>query len=211
MLTTGTMVPLFHGGTLALGLILPVGPQNLFILQQGAVQSSWRKVAPAIVAAAIADTAMILTAVLGTGLTSLMTAFVQQCMLGAGILFLLWTGASQWKANLFAVTPGSAEAVMRQVGTALAVSLLNPHAYLDIFAVIAPSSMAYSGAERWLFAAGCIGNSWLWFPFVAWVGRRACRSITSVRAQRWSARASAVILWMCAAYLAVSLSKGVAQ
>jgi arginine exporter protein ArgO len=31
------LVPLLHGAGLALGLILPLGPQNVFVFSQGAV------------------------------------------------------------------------------------------------------------------------------------------------------------------------------
>lgn len=203
-----TTIPFLHGAGLALGLILPIGPQNLFILQQGALQPCWKRVAPAILAAGIADTVMIAIAVSGAGTLLPTGATAQQILLIAGIVFLAWMGLSQWRAKA-AVALDSAASVStaRQVGSALAVSVLNPHAILDFVAVIGPSSLSYQGIERWLFACGCIANSWVWFPLLACAGHCACRFLASERSRRISGRASALILWICAGYLAVSLSR----
>ena len=48
-----------HGFILALGLILPLGVQNLFVLQQGILQPRLWKTVPAVVTAALCDTVLI--------------------------------------------------------------------------------------------------------------------------------------------------------
>jgi L-lysine exporter family protein LysE/ArgO len=45
-----TMLAFIHGFVLALGLILPLGVQNVFIFNQGAVQPRFYKALPAILA-----------------------------------------------------------------------------------------------------------------------------------------------------------------
>ena len=47
---------LLHGFILALGLILPLGVQNVFVFNQGAVQSRFVKALPAIITASLCDT-----------------------------------------------------------------------------------------------------------------------------------------------------------
>jgi L-lysine exporter family protein LysE/ArgO len=54
-----------HGFILALGLILPLGAQNVFVFQQGAAQPRFLRALPAALTAAVCDTALILLAVLG--------------------------------------------------------------------------------------------------------------------------------------------------
>jgi L-lysine exporter family protein LysE/ArgO len=197
-----TIPPLLHGFLLALGLVLPIGPQNLYILQQGAAQRSWRRTVPAVIAAAFADTAMIVGAVTGTSLLLLRAPLMQRFVLMGGIAFLLYMGWIQWNSNLTVeALPESRLAVMHQIGTALAVSLLNPHAILDSMAVLGPSSLFYSGMQRWYFAIGCIANSWIWFVGLAFVGRLIGARIFSERHRRLTARIAGVLLWSSAVYL----------
>ena len=57
-----------HGFILALGLILPLGVQNLFVLQQGMQQLRFRRTLPAVMTAASCDTLLIAGAVSGVSL-----------------------------------------------------------------------------------------------------------------------------------------------
>jgi L-lysine exporter family protein LysE/ArgO len=59
------LVPLLHGAGLALGLILPLGPQNVFVFSQGAVQPRLARALSVVVAASLCDTLLIMLAVLG--------------------------------------------------------------------------------------------------------------------------------------------------
>lgn len=53
------MEALIHGFTLAFGLILPMGVQNIFIFNQGINQPTYTKALPAIFTAAVCDTILI--------------------------------------------------------------------------------------------------------------------------------------------------------
>ena len=57
-----------HGLVLALGLIVPLGVQNIFIFNQGATQPKFQKALPSIIAASMCDTILICIAVLGLSL-----------------------------------------------------------------------------------------------------------------------------------------------
>ncbi len=50
---------ILHGIILSAGLILPLGPQNIFIFIQGAMHQNIRKSLPAVITAAICDTILI--------------------------------------------------------------------------------------------------------------------------------------------------------
>lgn len=205
-----TAFPLLHGAALALGLVLPLGPQDLFILQQGAAESRWRRIAPVVIAAGVADTLLILAAVSGAGAILPTGGPVMAGMLAAGIVFLAWTGWLQWRAKdgVPHQQPGRCSTV-RKIGSTVALAVLNPHAILDFVAVIGPSSLTYDGVDRWLFAGGCIVNSWLWFPLLALAGHHACKLLESERNRTIGVRMSAVLLWASAGLLAVTLSHSV--
>lgn len=56
---------IIHGFILAIGLILPLGAQNVFIFNQGANQPKYRYVLPAIITAGLSDSLLIIIAVVG--------------------------------------------------------------------------------------------------------------------------------------------------
>ena len=57
-----------HGIILALGLIIPLGVQNVFVFNQGALQPTYIKALPVVITAAICDTILIVSAVSGVSL-----------------------------------------------------------------------------------------------------------------------------------------------
>lgn len=202
-----------HGALLAAGLILPLGPQNVFVLTQGALHRRWLAAAPAAVAASLCDTLLIVVAVLGVSVAVLAVHWLNAVLTAAGVLFLAYMGWATWPRTRRAVTIGSDASprelwpVRRQVTFAMSVSLLNPHAIMDTIGVLGPASLAYpAGAARLAFAAACIGNSWLWFFLLITLGHtlRATGRIEQLRV--WFSRASAVIMWYTAALLLMRLA-----
>jgi L-lysine exporter family protein LysE/ArgO len=85
-----------HGLILAFGLILPLGVQNVFVFNQGAIQPRWRFVLPVVLTASICDTLLISLAVLGVSAVVLGMAWVKVTLLLSGILFLIYMGYSTW-------------------------------------------------------------------------------------------------------------------
>jgi L-lysine exporter family protein LysE/ArgO len=203
------LAPFMHGYLLALGLILPLGPQNAFVLSQGAAQADFRRALPVVIAAGVCDTLLILLAVLGVSTAALTFPLVKIILIVVGVAFLLIVGWLTWRSSGTIETAESPESlaheawpIRRQIIFAISVSLLNPHAILDTIGVIGTSSLAYAGDLKTSFTAGVLINSWLWFLGLAIVGRLVGR-LDTVR--RWLARASAVIMWISAVYLASTL------
>ena len=75
-----------HGFILALGLILPLGVQNLFVLQQGMQQLRFRRTLPAVMTAASCDTLLIAGAVSGVSLLLLELQWLQGALLFLGFM-----------------------------------------------------------------------------------------------------------------------------
>ncbi|MFD1886938.1 LysE/ArgO family amino acid transporter [Paenibacillus wenxiniae] len=214
-----------HAFILALGLILPLGVQNVFIFQQGIVQRKWRAVLPVVMTAGLCDTLLISVAVGGVSVIVLGLPGVKLMLMGGGVLFLIYMGWVTWKSaaapsphlpmaeqnertqstkafDTAATMPMNAK---RQIGFALSVSLLNPHALLDTIGVIGTSSLRYEGGERWAFTLTCIIVSWLWFVLLAVAGMTIGRLDQTGRWFQWLNRSSALLIWGIALYLLVSL------
>ena len=62
-----------HGFLLAIGLILPLGAQNVFVFNQGANQSKLIKAFPAVITAGICDSILISLAVIGVSLVLMLS------------------------------------------------------------------------------------------------------------------------------------------
>lgn len=194
-----------HGIVLAFGLILPLGPQNTFVITQGASQPSLIRALPAVAAAGLCDTLLIGVAVFGVSVAALGVPWLRLALVGGGVVFLCVVGVLLWRNGGGGGNDEAAAGAFsarRQVAFAVSVSLLNPHAILDTVGVIGPSALAYAGAERIAFALACVTVSWLYFLGLALLGRVASgiRGVT-----RWLNRGSAIIMWGTALYLGSTL------
>lgn len=162
---------LIHGILLALGLILPLGAQNVFVFNQGANQKKFRRALPAIITAGLCDTFLIVIAILGVSLILISMPSLQLVIYIVGFLFLMYMAWSLWTekpSNIEDIEPMSPK---KQVVFALSVSLLNPHAIMDTVGVIGTSASIYDGHEKLVFSLATISVSWVWFIFLAVLGR----------------------------------------
>ena len=196
------MQPLIHGIALAFGLILPLGVQNVFIFNQGAIHKRFWNSLPAAITASICDTVLILLAVTGVSIFILKFEGLKFAMFLIGFLFLIYMGWLLWRAtpevNFQEDNPFSGK---RQVLFAASVSLLNPHAILDTIGVIGTSSLVYSGTDRWIFTMACISVSWIWFFGLAMTGRKVRKIDKNGRFLQKINQFSALIIWGMALYL----------
>lgn len=192
-----------HGAVLAIGLIVALGPQNVFVFQQGAVQPRLTRALPTIITAGVSDTVLILLAVLGVSVVVLQFAWLQTVLFGAGFVFLLYIGWVLLSSPAFEVDPHTEEfmGVREQVGFTASVSLLNPHAILDTVGVIGTSALAYSGSDRWIFTAACLLVSWGWFGGLALTGWALGETANENRWMTHLNTISAVIVWIVALYM----------
>ena len=148
------------------GLIIAIGAQNAYVLRQGLRREFAVSVATICF---LCDVALIALGAGGFG--SLVAAFPALTEVAAwgGAAFLAWYG---FRALRSALKPGALEAGgdgkrlpsrSRAVLTALALSLLNPHVYLDTVVLIGSIAGQYALPQRPWFAAGAMSASLLWF------------------------------------------------
>lgn len=199
------MEPILHGILLAFGLILPLGVQNVFVFTQGVTQPSFTKSVPAVITAALCDTLLIITAILGLSLIVLQFEWLRLVLLAGGIVFLFYMGKVIWSSGAANMQGQEALTVKKQILFALSVSLLNPHALLDTIGVIGTSAVKYSGQELLYFTFACIFVSWAWFFGLAILGASVKKINISTRIFILFNKCSALFIWGTAVYLVTSL------
>jgi L-lysine exporter family protein LysE/ArgO len=194
-----------YGSTLALGLIIPLGVQNVFIFNQGATQPRLIDALPAVFTAFVCDALLILCAVLGVSMVVLTIPALRLFIFTVGILFLLYMGWMTWKTSANPVGKLEPFPARRQIGFALSVSLLNPHAFVDSIGVIGTNSLHFYGPDKWAYTGACILVSLCWFLFLSLAGFYFKKLDNS---GSWVARVnkiSALIMWATAGFLCLQL------
>ena len=197
------MQSFLHGFLLSIGLILPLGVQNLFVFQQGAMQPNFLRSLPVVFTAAACDTLLIVAAVQGVSLLLLKFGLLKLALIGIGVIFLFYMGWLTWNAPVIQreKEPSQHLSIRQQIVFAITVSLLNPHAVMDTIGVIGTSSVNYEGREKLLFTVACISVSWIWFFFLAAVGRILGSQSWFFQGMTMINKFSAVFMWGAAIYM----------
>ncbi|MCD2138404.1 LysE/ArgO family amino acid transporter [Salinicoccus halitifaciens] len=199
------MEAVLHGIILAFGLILPLGVQNVFIFSQGATQPNLVRALPATVTAALCDTLMILLAILGLSAIVMQFEWLRVGLMGAGVIFLIYMGFAIWRSEPPAAGTGAPLPACQQIIFALSVSLLNPHAIVDIVGVIGTNALKYIGTDLALFTTACIAVSVIWFFGLMLSGSIMKRLDGTGRLMRIFNKFSALFIWGTAIYLFAGL------
>ena len=200
-----TMMPFVQGFGLGGSLIVAIGAQNAFVLSQGVRRN--RPVTIALVCACC-DSVLILLGITGVGTFVASNPLLGYFTLWGGVLFLAWYGAvalrSAWKGHYLESDVNEVPTMRAVITATLAITLLNPHVYLDTLILLGSISSQFQGMHRLVFGAGAMVASFLWFfslslgaGFLAPVFRKrlAWRVLDSV---------VCVVMWSIAASLVLS-------
>lgn len=199
------MEPFIHGIILALGLILPLGVQNVFVFNQGATQKKFTYALPSVITAGICDTLLITMAVAGVSIIILQIEWLRTLMFIVGFFFLSYMGWLMWKDTPKLNNHPESFTPSKQILFAASVSLFNPHAIMDTIGLIGTSSLVYSGVDKWIFSIACILVSWVWFFSLAITGKKIGQIDTNGKLLKRINQISAFIIWGMAVYLGSQL------
>ena len=146
------------------GLIIAIGAQNAFVLTQGIRRNHALAVAGL---CALLDILLIAAGVCGLGrLVAENDALKHTATLG-GAAFLIWFGfrslSAARKKDVLAANSSGVQGLGPTLAATLAVSLLNPHVYLDTVVMLGAISGNYADTGRYAFGAGAATSSTLWF------------------------------------------------
>lgn len=160
-----------QGFGLGAGLIIAIGAQNVFVLQQGIMR---QHVLLTALICTICDALLIALGVAGLGTLIAANDWLLRIATYGGALFLFGFGLrsfyNAWRlATLDPTTNTLAGATVRAtVAAVVGVSLLNPHVYLDTVVLVGSVGGQYSGVARSFFAAGAMAASATWFFALAY-------------------------------------------
>ena len=161
---TAMITPFIQGFGTGGGLIVAIGAQNAFVLSQG-VRGNHHLVVAAI--CILCDAIFITAGVAGVGGSVAAHPALAKWVALGGAGFLLVYGFGSLRS---AIRGGNLEAndaavlsLKAAIMTTLAVTLLNPHFYLDTVVLLGGISSQFVGDYRFFFWAGAIAASTLWF------------------------------------------------
>lgn len=156
-----------------LSLIVAIGAQNAFVLRQGLTRSH---VGLVVAICAVSDALLIAVGVSGVGSVVAGNPVLLTVLRWAGAAYLTAYGLRSLRD---ARRPQTLEAreggpvTRRQVVlTALALTYLNPHVYLDTVLLLGSIGNQHGEVGRWWFAAGAVAGSAAWFTVLG-LGARA--------------------------------------
>ncbi|MEU0881582.1 LysE family transporter [Lentzea sp. NPDC005914] len=157
-------------------LIVAIGAQNAFVLRQGLRRQA---VARVVAVCALSDAILVAVGVAGFG--AIVKMFPRAVTVAAvvGGLFLLGYGFLAARRALHPQSLRAGGDSARPVLTALALTWLNPHVYLDTLLLL--GSIA---AGRWLFGVGAVTASVTWFVALGFGARLLSPLFAKPRAWR---------------------------
>ncbi|WP_075182390.1 arginine exporter ArgO [Pantoea sp. 1.19] len=194
----------FQGVMLGAALILPLGPQNVFVMNQG-MQRQYHVMTAAL--CSLSDALLIGAGLFGGSALLLQSPLLLQWVTWGGVAFLLWYGFGALKtacsgAVTLAQTLQAPRGRWRIVLTLMAVTWLNPHVYLDTFVVLGSLGGQLPTEPRRWFALGTITASLLWFFGLALLAARLAPRLNTVLAQRTIQLLVGIVMWGVAGKLA---------
>lgn len=161
------LTALTQGWLTGASLIMAIGAQNALVLRQGLLR---HHVAPVVGVCALSDVLLICLGVFGLGTMIASSPAVLNLFRYGGALFLLlyglraaqraWAGAGSLATNAGTASLGAT------LGSALAMTYLNPHVYLDTVVLLGTVGAQHPAASRWAFAAGASLASVMWFSLL---------------------------------------------
>ena len=187
-----------------LSLIVAIGAQNAYVLRLGLTRAH---VGPAVAICAVSDALLIAAGVGGIGAVVTAVPSVLEVLRWLGVVYLVGYAVHSFRraASRHVLLPADADPPSRRgvVAATLAFTWLNPHVYLDTVLLLGSLGNTY-GADRWLFAAGAMAGSMLWFTGLGYSARAAARWMARPVTWRVLDAGIGVVMLTIAATLAVS-------
>ncbi len=154
------------------GLIIAIGAQNAFVLSQGVRRQHHLIVA---LVCSLCDAMLIILGVAGMG--TLVASHPDLLVVSSwgGAIFLFGYGLrafwSAYQGGCLKAKSNKLDSLKKTILFTLALTLLNPHVYLDTVILLGSISGQYTGIERTLFGAGAVVASFVWFFALSTSGR----------------------------------------
>ena len=206
------MIPFLEGIALGASLIIAIGPQNAFVIQQGILR---QHVFLAAFVCTFVDMVLIIVGAAGFGTLIAIIPSLKTYFLWGGILFLMSYGTlsliSSFKHPRDEGSLGKNESGYSTknrksiIITAAGFSLLNPHVYLDTVILLGGLAAQYEIPERNYFAFGAIMASVVWFYGIGYGATLVAPWFESSRGKRILDLVIAMIMFVLAFVLMLNV------
>jgi len=194
---------LFKGFAIGAGMIIPIGAQNAYLLNLG-IKKNFHLTAATV--CILCDILLMSIGVFGGGALISSNETVYLLLTWLGIIFLLTYGSMFFHSFYFSQQNKSNDSAKNQkfttrkavVFTTLAVTLLNPHVYLDTVVIIGSISGQYIAEQKVLFFIGIVIASISWFYALSLAAAKMSSWLSTDKVQRFINLFVALIMWTIA-------------
>ncbi|TEW56201.1 amino acid transporter [Psychromonas sp. RZ22] len=192
----------FTGLSLMATLIMPIGMQNAFVLNQGIKRQYHLFVASF---CSVADILFMSIGVWGGG--KIFNAY-PWLLLGIGLIgsiFMLYYGflcfKSAFKGENNLKTDNKNRSFKAIVLACCAFTILNPHVYIDTIVILGGFAANLAPQERPWFVFGGVSASFIWFFSLALLGQKLAPILSKPRSQQIIDLVIGTMMWILAVYL----------
>ncbi|WP_455948735.1 LysE/ArgO family amino acid transporter [Helicobacter pullorum] len=167
---------LLQGFALSFSLFAAIGAQNVFVLKQGIMKNHILAVCLVCIAC---DVVLIALGVFGVAGIFSQNPYLTITLGTLGTLFVLSYGLLALKSAfktkaLKSLNPDSRTTSLSSIILqTLAITLLNPHVYIDTIVVIGAYSLTLDSAQKIIFYVGAMSASLLWFASLGFFSHKA--------------------------------------
>ncbi|SCK06619.1 LysE/ArgO family amino acid transporter [Vogesella sp. LIG4] len=196
----------FKGMGLGASLIMAIGSQNAHVLRMGLLR---QHVGATVLVCIVCDVLLIGAGVAGMGVLIQHSPLLLELARWGGAAFLFWYGLRAWRAVLgndsLAVATGQVQLSLRQaLLTVLAMTLLNPHVYLDTVVLLGSIGGQQPAGSRLWFALGASCASLLWFLSLGYGARLLAPLFARPLSWRVLDGVVGTVMWSLASALALA-------
>jgi L-lysine exporter family protein LysE/ArgO len=169
------VIALIPGFLTGLSLIIAIGAQNAFVIKQGLLR---QHVLLIVLICATSDAILIFLGTGGLGALVQSNQGLLEIVRWFGVAYLTWFGIksvrSAFSNQSLSASENPTVSAVKVATTALALTWLNPHVYLDTVILLGSVANQFE-ADRWYFAIGASVASVLWFTTIGFGARAASK------------------------------------
>jgi L-lysine exporter family protein LysE/ArgO len=196
--------PLIVGFLASFALIAAIGAQNAFVLRQGIRREH---VLPVVAMCTVSDIVLIAAGIAGVGALIAAHPGAMNVAKFGGAAFLVGYGLlaakRAWRPASLSPSDATPARLTEVLVTCAALTFLNPHVYLDTVVLLGALANEHSDG-RWLFGAGAVTASAVWFTGLGIGARRLAGLFATPRTWRILDAVIAVTMVTLGASLAMS-------
>lgn len=166
---------ILRGALISASLIIAIGAQNLFVLKQGLLKNHIFCVSAICF---ICDFALMSVGIFGVGTFIGSNPLITNILAILGTVFLVWYGFCAFKNAIKGTSSMQIESqvpnnnnLLKVVLATLAITLFNPHVYLDTVVIVGGIAGTLTSEQKLAFLIGAVCVSFIWFFSIGYGAR----------------------------------------